>query len=315
MKAHRFTKHFFRMFESAKLLAAQTESAAILVMMPLGNDWESLKKAAGGMQVIIATENPELIASATEHELEVIELTKTEASIQEQMSNALLTAVAEEFFRQGSDVVAMYSAFDIDRIDSISLVQLDEHLGRLTTRDLQSIETKVPLDILKTVVDLAIEIGREGREGKPVGTMFVVGDHRQVMDQSHSSSFELTRGYKRKERNILDSKVREALKELAQLDGAFVIANDGTVEGACRIIDTAPVELMLSHGLGSRHWAGAAISKNTNSVAIVVSESSGTVRIFQDGEIVLRIEPFRRRPMTWTDFGAEDSRPDEAEDD
>lgn len=303
---NRFTRHFYRILDSAKLLARESESEAILLMMPLGDDWEGLKKAAEDIQVIVVSCDPELIASASEHELDVIELTKSEATIQEQMSNALLTGIADEVFRPGADVVAMYSAFDIDRIDSVSLVQLDEHLGRLTTRDLQSIETKVPLDILKTVVDLAIEIGREGREGKPVGTMFVVGDHRKVMDHSHPASFELTKGYKRAERNIQDSKVREALKELAQLDGSFVIANDGTVEGACRIIDTSPVELMLSHGLGSRHWAGAAISKNTNSVAIVVSESSGTVRIFKNGETVLRIEPFRRRPMTWTDFGAED---------
>jgi len=153
------------------------------------------------------------------------------------------------------------------------------------------------------VVDLAIEIGREGREGKPVGTMFVVGDHRKVLEQSHPAVFEMTRGYTRKERNVQEPKVREAVKEMAQLDGAFVISADGTIEGSCRIIDTAPVELMISHGLGSRHWSGAAISKNTKSVAIIVSESAGTVRIYQNGEIMLRIEPFRRRPMKWEDFG------------
>ncbi len=313
MKFHRFSKHFYRIFETAKQLATETESASILLMMPIGNDWEGLRKVAGHFRVVIATFNPEVIEHATIHKFDVIELTTAEASIQEQMSNALLAGVADEMFRQGTDVVALYSAFDIDRLDSISLVQLDEHLGRLTTRDLQSIESTVPLDILKAVVDLAIDIGREGREGKPVGTMFVVGDHRKVMEQSHPTSFELTRGYRRKERNIADTRVREWLKELAQLDGAFVVASDGTVEGASRIIDTAPVELMLSHGLGSRHWAGAAISKNTNSVAIVVSESSGTVRIFQNGEIVLRIEPFRRRPMTWTDFGSDEPQRDESE--
>ena len=59
--------------------------------------------------------------------------------------------------------------------------------------------------------------------------------------------------------------------------------------------------MTLSKGLGARHWAAAAISRATKAVAVAVSESNGTVRVFQDGEVVLRIEPFRR-PMKWKDL-------------
>ena len=58
--------------------------------------------------------------------------------------------------------------------------------------------------------------------------------------------------------------------------------------------------MTLSKGLGSRHWAAADISKATGAIAIAVSESTGTVRVFQDGMIVLRIEPMRNA-MKWTD--------------
>ena len=78
----------------------------------------------------------------------------------------------------------------------------------------------------------------------------------------------------------------------------FVISADGTVEGSGRIIDTSPVEITMTKGLGSRHFSGAAISKNTAAIAVVVSQSSGTVRIFQNGEVVLRIEPLQRA-MKW----------------
>ena len=105
----------------------------------------------------------------------------------------------------------------------------------------------------------------------------------------------------RKERNLRDPKVREGIKELAQLDGAVGIASDGTVEAACQIIQVQAVNITLSKGLGARHWAAAAISKNTTAIAVTVSESSGTVRIFQNGEVMLRIEPFRRA-MKWKDF-------------
>ena len=73
-----------------------------------------------------------------------------------------------------------------------------------------------------------------------------------------------------------------------------MVSADGTVEGTARIVDTSPVELTMTKGLGSRHFAGAAISKNTKAIAVVVSQSSGTVRIFQNGEVVLRIEPLQR---------------------
>ena len=158
-----------------------------------------------------------------------------------------------------------------------------------------------PLDTLKQTVDLAIEIGREGREGKPVGTLMVVGDHRRVMKHCRPMGFDPVRGYNQGERKLDDSRVRESIKEIAQLDGAFVISADGTVIAACQHISAPSAELTLSKGLGARHWAAAAISRATGAVAISVSESNGTVRLFQDGEVMLRVEPFRRA-MKWKDF-------------
>jgi len=112
------------------------------------------------------------------------------------------------------------------------------------------------------------------------------------------------RGYSRAERNLLDGRVREGIKEIAQMDGAFIVSGDGTVEAACRLVDVAAASVTLSKGLGTRHWAAAAITRKTKAVAVVVSQSNGTVRLFQNGVVVLRIEPFRRA-MKWRDFEAE----------
>ena len=201
-------------------------------------------------------------------------------------------------------MVAMYSGFEAGQIDSISFIRLDEHLGRLTVRDLRQLETRVPLDTFKLVVDLSIEIGREGREGKRVGTMFVVGDTKNVLNCSRDLGFNPVKGYSRKERHLHDARVRESIKEVAQLDGAFVVAANGIVLAACQYVDAPATEISLSKGLEARHWAAAAISKATKAVAVVISESTGTVRIFQNGETMLRIEPFRRA-MKWKDFELE----------
>ena len=97
-----------------------------------------------------------------------------------------------------------------------------------------------------------------------------------------------------------DLRRRDPVKR-AIYGGAFVVALDGTVEAASRYIDASAESITLSKGLGARHWAAAAITKKTKSVGVVVSESNGTVRIFSDGEVFLRIEPFRRA-MKWKDF-------------
>ena len=94
------------------------------------------------------------------------------------------------------------------------------------------------------------------------------------------------------------------------MDGAFVVARDGTVEAACRLIDAPMTGLTVPKGLGTRHWAAAAITAVTKALAVVVSQSNGTVRLFQDGEVILRIAPMRHaRAMKWQDIETEPTPP------
>src|SRR5207249_10912780 len=130
------------------------------------------------------------------------------------------------------DAIALYNGIEVGRegpaetIDSLSIIHLGEHLERLSASDLRKLDTQVPLETLRAVVDLATEIGREGREGHPVGTLFVVGDTRKVLKMSYPVNFNPFRGYSRAERDIRDRKVREQIKDLSQLDGAIIIRRD-----------------------------------------------------------------------------------------
>src|SRR5206468_6006603 len=191
-----------------------------------------------------------------------------------------------------------------EQIDSVSVIHLGEHLERLSAKDLRKLDTNVPLETLRAVVTMATEIGREGREGQPVGTMFVVGDTAKVLSMCRPLNFNPFRGYSQAERDVRDRKVREQIKDLAQLEGAILIRRDGIAEAACMYIDAPAEGITLSKGLGTRHWSAAAISRKTKAVAVVVSQSSGAVRIFLNGEVVLHIEPFAR-PMIWSNFRME----------
>ncbi len=144
--------------------------------------------------------------------------------------------------------------------------------------------------VLEQVVSLAVEIAREGREGRKIGTLFVVGDSGEVMRRSKPMILDPLQGHPDEDKYVEDPNVRETIKELAQLDGAFVVSNAGVVLSAARYIDAASDSLDLPLGLGSRHVAGASISRQTDAVAVVVSESS-MVRMFDNGELVSEIVP------------------------
>ncbi len=292
--------------ELADRLAIAHEADAMLFLLERPTDWARLRQATGEHAVLLAGESDETLEGASDEDFDTILLnTPSETPVYERLTQALLEGVADELLPPGACVVAVYSGFEPNVIDSLSIILLGEHLGQLTVRDLRQLKTRIPLDTLKTVVDLAVDIGREGREGKPVGTIFVVGDHRKVMSFCRPMGFDPFRGYSRAERQLTDSKVREGVKEIAQLDGAFIVSSDGhVVAGAQQISSPPSKEISLPKGFGARHWAAAEISQATSAVAITVSQSTGTVRLFQNGEVQLRIEPFRRA-MKWIDFDTE----------
>jgi DNA integrity scanning protein DisA with diadenylate cyclase activity len=139
-------------------------------------------------------------------------------------------------------------------------------------------------------IELAVEIAREGREGRRIGTLITFGDSEAVLARSRPLILDPLAGHSDQAREIRDPNLRGTIKELAQLDGAFVVSDQGIVVGACRYLDAMASGVILPFGMASRHLAGASISQVTDAVAIVVSESS-MVRVFDDGELVAEIIP------------------------
>jgi diadenylate cyclase len=143
---------------------------------------------------------------------------------------------------------------------------------------------------LEPTIELAVEIAREGREGRRIGTLFTFGDADKVLARSRPLILDPLAGHTEQARQIRDPNLRGTIKELAQLDGAFVVSDQGIVVSACRYLDAAASDVTLPYGMASRHLAGASISQVTDAVAIVVSESS-MVRVFDDGKLVAEIIP------------------------
>jgi DNA integrity scanning protein DisA with diadenylate cyclase activity len=145
-------------------------------------------------------------------------------------------------------------------------------------------------DVLEPLIGLAVEIAREGREGRRVGTLFTLGDEDTVLTRSRPLILDPLLGHPVSARRLTSPSLRGTIKELAQLDGGFVVSRDGIVLSACRYLDAVAAHVDVPLGLGSRHLAAANMSAVTNAVGIVVSESS-VVRIFCHGQLVGEIIP------------------------
>ncbi len=144
-------------------------------------------------------------------------------------------------------------------------------------------------EVLETVVEIAVSISSYSRGDRKMGALFVVGDEDRVMEKSTPLILDPLAGHPREAKDIRDANVQGTIRELAKLDGAFIISADGYVLSAARYIEASYRNINLPMGFGSRHMAAASISRETNAVAVVVSESDGVVRIFDGGELVAEI--------------------------
>lgn len=73
------------------------------------------------------------------------------------------------------------------------------------------------------IIELAVEIACEGREGRRIGTLFTVGDAASVLAHSRPLILDPISQHPAEARSIWSDDLWGTLKELAQLDGAFHI--------------------------------------------------------------------------------------------
>jgi DNA integrity scanning protein DisA with diadenylate cyclase activity len=149
--------------------------------------------------------------------------------------------------------------------------------------------------VIESLIHTAMEVGAEGDEGHAIGTILVIGDSTKVMEQSRQLILNPFQGMSEADRNSMDPPIREAVKTFSALDGAFIIREDGVVLAAGRYLLSMSREVHLPMGLGARHSAAASMTAETKAIAITVSQTTGTVRVFREGDIVLELRQRIRR--------------------
>lgn len=211
-----------------------------------------------------------------------------------QVKIALFLAFSKGLVKRGDKIVFLCGVEESGSLDTIIVTEVGREYEIFATAENEAVNgngSRIPPEVVDRVIEIASELGSEGREGKPVGALFVVGDTEKVLPLTRQLILNPFRGYPEEKRNLLDHSLEETVKELSAIDGAFIIRADGVIESCGTYLKTASQEeFELPQGLGARHHAAAAITSVTDSIAVTVSESTGTVTIFRKGAIVTEIE-------------------------
>src|SRR3954469_19200403 len=211
-----------------------------------------------------------------------------------QLRSAMLVALTRGVVTFTDRICCVGGITGSNQFDTLVVVDIEREFQTLltgSTADLLPEDVKP--EVLERVIAVATELGVEGREGRPVGCLFVVGDNDKVATLSKPLVLNPFFGYKEEDRNILNPFMDETVKEFSSIDGAFIIRGDGVVESAGSLIQATDSTHELPSGLGSRHAAAAAISVVVNCISIAVSSSTGQVTLFRRG-VMLPLTEKRR---------------------
>ncbi len=213
-----------------------------------------------------------------------------------QIKVAILLAAAKNLIRPGDRILCLTGIDLSGAIDTIMVLDMGNEIELFSASTADPLPSDVLPTVFERVLTLAGELGLEGREGRSVGTLFVIGDSDAVLMQSDQLVINPFHGYPESERNILDPMLEETIKEFSAIDGAFVIRGDGVILAAGRYLAArSRLDEDLPRGLGTRHQAASGITASTAAISLCVSQSTGTVSIFKGGRLITDIPKPRGR--------------------
>ncbi|HBG47159.1 MAG TPA: hypothetical protein DDW94_09260 [Deltaproteobacteria bacterium] len=283
-----------KMMESAVSALKEHKASALLLFVDAIEEKTFWKGSKEKKKFILITQSEEVAAALEPMKREVkalLRLPMVKLTRIGQVKLSLIMAVTEGMIKSSDKVVCLSGLQAHGLLDTLMIIDLKKEAEVFTAMGISmDLLKKVKPEVLETVLNIALELSGEGREGKAIGATFVIGDNEKVMKLSRPLIMNPFKGYPEEARNILDEDVHETIKEFALLDGAFVIREDGVVMSAGVHLDAALEEEGHMPGLGCRHMAAAGITDVTEAAAITISGSTGIVRIFRKGKVLLELE-------------------------
>ena len=282
--ARRRTKFNKLLTDEAAKIAKAAECSTILVFTDVFPPTLAPRMTFPNFKVVLAGEGVTEEDQAHHRADATLAVRALSRSRLSQLRAAILLGLTREIFGFQDRVCCVGGIPDSGQLDTVLVVDVDEEFESVIGQGDEMLPTDVAAESLERLTAIATDLATAGREGKSIGAMFVLGDHEEVIKRSKQLILNPFHGYAEEDRNILNPFMDETIKELALIDGAFIVQGNGVVESAGCLIQAKADEIDLPGGMGTRHAAAAAITQTTESLALVVS-SSGQVTYFRKGRM------------------------------
>ena len=279
---------------AALALAGKSEVDHLLYICDVPIPPEDLRGRPCRKKLIYAVTLEKIAEELTSRKYQALVIPAYDYSRVERVKVALVSALSQGAFKEGDMVLSLTGRVG-RTVDTMMQMRIGGSLDDRVAIEGVKLGDQFNSQVVDALIQLALQIGQEGFEGHPVGTIITIGDHNRVLESSRQLTINPFQGLSEAERNVLDPKIREAIKNFSVLDGAFIIREDGVVLAAGRYLSSSDQEVKIPLGLGARHAAAAGITATTHAIALVVSQTSGAVRLFKEGNIVLELHQTARR--------------------
>jgi len=278
------------MLDLAIQLATKIQATALLISSECAAELTVLGRLQAPIRTILVTKDDEREECSLLENITVLRAPRIELDRVGRLKIALITALAEGLIKVGDVLVCLTGPRNTRDVDTVMVLQVGEEFELLNPGETSDFTKDLPSAIFEALLSLAIELANEGREGRPVGAIFVLGDAENVSRLSRQLIYNPFEGHPEEKRTIFNPEARETVKELSSIDGAFLVREDGVVLAAGRHLNVASTREDFPRGWGARHAAAAAITEVTKATAITISQSTGMVSIFKNGKVVTTIE-------------------------
>jgi diadenylate cyclase len=278
------------LFGHALSVAEEVKARAVLLHLDAVGSLHFIEDLPSPVQLILVTSSKLEGGGAPVPLSHVLQVPFSTLNRGDQVDLALLFAVSRGLLVRGDTVVSLSGVPSSGYLDTLLVIDVGREFPTVFAKPSATPLGDVEPQVLEKVLQIATELAREGREGRPVGTTFVLGDYSRVVQYCRQMVINPFRGYADEEKSILDPSLEETVKEFSTIDGAFIVRGDGVIMSAGTFLRPERAAPNLASGLGARHAAAAAITLSTASLCVVVSQSTGSVSLFKGGGLVMDLE-------------------------
>ncbi len=270
-------------FRQAEKIARGTNCSALLIFGDTLTSGMEVAKYFPKFRTILITRTSSELSVEHKQIIATIQVRTFSRQRLSQLRSSVLVGLTRGLIRFTDRLCCVGGISGSNQFDTIVVLDVEKEFQVLFNEQSDILPSDVKPEVLERVLAVATELAVEGREGRPVGSLFVLGEAEKVTSMTKPLVMNPFFGYKEEDRNIMNPFMDETIKEYSCMDGAFVIRGDGVVVSAGSLLHAPDYYHALPSGLGSRHAAAAAISLACDCISIVISSSTGQVTLFRRG--------------------------------